>query len=147
VTPEDIALLQETVASISEQADEVVADFYRRLFERIPEARAMFPEDLTEQREKFFDTLTEIVTSLHDLSAVASTAHEMGSQHRTYGVHAHHYSALGDALIEAMAAGLGERFTERHHEAWTRGYHLVAELMQQGGAAQARLTKLSDRPH
>ena len=145
MTPDDLALLEQTMTRLETRGDEVSAEFYRRLFERIPEARSLFATDLTEQRQKFFATLTEIANSLRDLSKVTEPAHELGSRHRTYGVQPGHYAQVGEALIETLAVSLGDEFTPAHREAWTRGYDLVAELMQQGAAPTPTRPRLSNR--
>jgi hemoglobin-like flavoprotein len=145
VTPDDLALLERTVTELHPRGDEVAADFYRRLFDRVPEARMLFTTDLVEQRQKFFATLTEIVTSLHDLTAVAEPTHELGARHRAYGVQPHHYGEVGQVLVDTMAAAMGERFTAAHRTAWTRGFDLVAELMQQGASPPPTKPRLGDR--
>lgn len=145
MTPDDLALLERTVAELRPRGDEIAADFYRRLFERVPETRALFATDLAEQRQKFFATLSEIVTSLHDLAAVSEPARDLGSRHRAYGVQTHHYGVVGEVLVDTMAAALGASFTEAHRAAWTRGYDLVAELMQQGASPPPAKPRLGDR--
>ena len=42
---------------------------------------------------------------------------------------------LGDALIAALAAVLGERFDAQTREAWVLAYNIVAETMLEGAAA------------
>jgi hemoglobin-like flavoprotein len=145
VTPDDLAILERTVADLQARGDEVAADFYRRLFDRLPDLRVLFADDLSDQRQKFFATLTEIASSLRDLSRVVEPAHDLGSRHRTYGVQPSHYAIVGEVLVDTLAQALGDEFTDEHRAAWTRGYDLVAELMQQGASPASERPRLGDR--
>ena len=145
MTPDDIELVQQTVDQISRMGDQVVAEFYRRLFDRVPEARAMFGDEMDVQRQKFLDTLTQIVAALTDLASLTASARDLGSRHRTYGVQARHYDEVREVLIETMAATLGDRFTDRHAAAWRQGWALISEIMQQGTEVDRRAPRLSDR--
>jgi hemoglobin-like flavoprotein len=62
----------------------------------------------------------------------------LGARHAGYGVRAAHYQTLGDALLAALAAALGDDFDAPTREAWALAYNLVAETMLEG-AATARL--------
>jgi hemoglobin-like flavoprotein len=145
VTPDQLALLEDTIDALATRGDEITTCFYDRLFARLPEVRALFPDDLTDQREKFFSTLTEIARSLRHLERVTEPAHELGARHRTYGVVSGHYPVVGEVLVGALGEVLGEWFTDAHREAWTKGYDLVAELMQQGGRPTPERPRLGDR--
>lgn len=61
----------------------------------------------------------------------------LGQRHAGYGVAEAHYASVGAALLETLAAGLGEGFTAEVREAWTAMYGHVARTMQQGAAAPA----------
>lgn len=45
------------------------------------------------------------------------------------------YQSVGDALLAALAAVLGDTFDAATREAWTLAYNLVAETMLDGAAA------------
>ena len=57
------------------------------------------------------------------------------ARHVTYGVQAADYQTVGDALLAALAAVLGDSFDASTREAWTLAYNLVAETMLEGAAA------------
>ena len=145
VTPEQISLVQDSVDALAARGDDVVRAFYERLFERAPETRAMFPDDMAELRQNFLVTLTGIVGALGDFDGLAAQTRSLGARHRGYGVTARHYLAVREALVDTMAAELGDAFTDRHAEAWRKSYDLMAELMQQGAAPVGSGPRIGDR--
>jgi hypothetical protein len=50
MTPEQITLVQQSFAKVAPISAQAAVLFYDRLFEVAPSVRAMFPEDMTEQR-------------------------------------------------------------------------------------------------
>ena len=60
---------------------------------------------------------------------------EPGTPATGYGVRATHYQILGEALLAALAAILGDTFDAPTRQAWTLAYNLVAETMLEGAAA------------
>ena len=58
----------------------------------------------------------------------------LGARHVGYGVRASDYRVLGDALLAALAAVLGDGF-DAAREAWALAYNLVAETMLEGAAS------------
>ena len=52
MTPEQIALIQQSFAKVAPISEQAAVLFYDRLFKVAPSVRAMFPEDMTEQRKR-----------------------------------------------------------------------------------------------
>jgi hemoglobin-like flavoprotein len=130
VTPEQIALVEATVATVDLRV--VAADFYRRLFAAEPALAAMFTTDPAVQAERFGMELAEIVTSIRSLDSFDARVRALGARHRGYGVRAGHYKLMGEALLAALGAALGPAWSDELAEAWARAYDLVAETMLQG---------------
>jgi hemoglobin-like flavoprotein len=127
VTPQQIALVEATLAAVS--IDELSSDFYRRALARDPSLADMFPGDPIVQRERFGAELAVIVHSISRHDDFLATTRALGRRHRDYGVHAAHYALMGEALVGALAAALGTRWTPETESAWRRAYDLVAEAM------------------
>jgi hemoglobin-like flavoprotein len=130
VTPEQIALVERTVATLDLRV--VATDFYRRLFAADPAVAAMFTTDPAVQAERFGTELTEIVTSIRSLDSFDARVRALGARHRGYGVRAGHYKVMGEALLAALGAALGPAWSDELAEAWALAYALVAETMLQG---------------
>jgi methyl-accepting chemotaxis protein/nitric oxide dioxygenase len=132
MTPEQIDLVESTAAAVDLEA--VTDDFYRRAFEADAEVSAMFTTDPAVQRTRFAAELAVIVASIRDHDAFLATTGALGARHRGYGVHAVHYRVMGDALLGALAAALGDRWTGEVAEAWQLAYNLTAETMMLGAS-------------
>jgi len=139
MTPDQVKLVQQSfakVAPISEQAAEL---FYGRLFEVAPTVRAMFPDDMTEQRKKLMATLAVVVNGLTNLEAVLPAASALAKRHVGYGAKAEHYPVVGGALLWTLEKGLGDAWTPEVAAAWTAAYGTLSDYMisEAYGSAQA----------
>lgn len=123
--------------------------FYRRLFEIRPELRALFAEDLSEQKKKLGQMLSFVVRSA-DFPALAwsdDTAPEadpflvlaaLGHRHAArYRVADEAYETVGEALLWTLERGLGDAFDAAVRGAWTKLYGAVARVMKMGARRDA----------
>jgi hypothetical protein len=78
-------------------------------------------------------------------AATVTHTRALGARHTGYGVRATHYQTLGDALLAALAAILGDTFDAPTRQAWTLAYNLVAETMLEGAAAARPGPSAADR--
>jgi hemoglobin-like flavoprotein len=138
VTPEQIALVEASLHTVEPALDEVVAEFYERLFAADPAIADLFTTDPAEQRRKFAGQLSEIVQSVRNHERYVSTAGDLGARHAGYGVRPSHYPVVGRALLGALAARHGDGWTPELAEAWRHAFDLTAEAMRAGAAAAAR---------
>ncbi|MBO4208259.1 globin domain-containing protein [Micromonospora echinofusca] len=132
MSPEQVALVRDSVRAMGPRMDAVADEFYRRVFARDPSLRAMFAGDLVTQRRKFADELQAIVTAIPDIGAFLDRARLLGARHSGYGVRTGHYRQFRDLLLETFAAELGDAWTEELAVAWHRAYDMVAEAMMMG---------------
>jgi hemoglobin-like flavoprotein len=137
MTPEKVALVQESFRKVVPIADTAADLFYARLFELAPDVRPMFPEDMTEQKRKLMQMLGTAVTNLHQVDKIVGAVQDLGRRHVDYGVVPAHYDVVGQALLDTLAKGLGDDFTPEVKEAWTETYVLVATTMQDAAAKAA----------
>lgn len=129
------------VVPIAETAAEL---FYRRLFELKPEYRRLFSEDMAGQRAKLIKMLAFIVSSLdykdsewdqpvdadRDLMLVVLA---MGRRHsELYKIPDDSYGPVAEALLWALAQGLGDAFTPQVKAAWVAVYTSLATTMKMG---------------
>jgi hemoglobin-like flavoprotein len=77
----------------------------------------------------------EIVRAMPRLGELLGHTRALGARHAGYGVRAADYRTVGDALLAALAAVLGDSFDAPTREAWDIAYNLVAETMLEGAAA------------
>jgi hemoglobin-like flavoprotein len=142
MTPEQLALVEASLAAVSERLDKVATDFYDRLFVADPDLVLMFDTDPVVQRTKFSTELRQIIFSIRNHEAFLRRAGALGVRHKEYGVRTAHYRLVGAALLGALAAELGEAWTDEVENAWRLAYNLTAEAMM----ASAAESPLNSRP-
>ncbi len=137
MTPEQIKRVQDSFAKVRPIAGTAADLFYGRLFEIAPQVRALFPEDMAEQKQKLMAMLGLAVANLAHPETVVPALQNLGRKHVAYGTQAAHYEPVGAALLWTLEQGLGPDFTPEVREAWTETYALVARVMQQAAAEAA----------
>jgi len=141
MTPSQIELVQNSFAKVAPSSDQAATIFYDRLFEIAPQVRAMFPDDLTEQRKKLMATLAVVVNGLTNLPAILPAASALAKRHVGYGAKPEHYPVVGSALLWTLEKGLGGAWTPDVAEAWTAAYgtlsgYMIAEAYGEAQAAE-----------
>ena len=129
MTPRQIALVQDSFARVAPIAGDAADIFYARLFEAAPAVRSLFPDDMSEQKDKLMAMLGVAVNGLSDLDAILPAVRALGVRHRQYGAVPEHYEVVGETLLHTLAQGLGDAFTPDVEAAWTQTYAVLADIM------------------
>jgi hemoglobin-like flavoprotein len=129
MTPTQIRLVQESFSKVAPISEQAAVIFYGRLFEVAPSVRALFPDDMFEQRKKLMATLAVVVNGLTDLPAVLPAASALAKRHVGYGAKPEHYPVVGGALLWTLEKGLGEAWTPELAEAWAAAYGTLSGFM------------------
>ena len=129
MTPEQIKLVQDSFAKVAPVSEKAAELFYGRLFEIAPQVRAMFPDDMTEQRKKLMATLAIVVNGLNNLDTILPAASALAKRHVSYGAEAAHYPVVGQALLWTLEQGLGPSWTPEVATAWTGAYTTLSGFM------------------
>ena len=129
MTPQQIELVQSSFRKVVPIAGTAADLFYDRLFEIAPEARSLFPNDLSEQKKKLMSMLGTAVTNLHRLDTILPAVKALGQRHKGYGVTEAHYAPVGAALLWTLEKGLGADFTPEVKAAWTDTYNALSGVM------------------
>lgn len=129
MTPAQIKLVQDSFSKVAPISDQAAIIFYDRLFDVAPSVRALFPDDLTEQRKKLMATLAVVVNGLTNLEAVLPAASALAKRHVGYGAKPEHYPVVGGALLWTLEKGLGEAWTPELADAWVAAYGTLSGYM------------------
>ena len=129
MTLEQIKLVQDSFAKVAPISQKAAELFYGRLFEIAPQVRAMFPDDMTEQRKKLMATLAIVVQGLNNLDAILPAASALAKRHVSYGAEPAHYPVVGQALLWTLEQGLGPSWTPEVAAAWTGAYATLSGFM------------------
>ena len=134
-----VKLVQESFSKVVPISEAAAVIFYDRLFEVAPSVKAMFPDDMTEQRKKLMMMLAAVVKGLGNLESILPAASALAKRHVGYGAKPEHYPVVGGALLWTLEKGLGEAWTSDVAEAWTTAYGTLSGYMisEAYGRAQA----------
>jgi hemoglobin-like flavoprotein len=131
MTPEQARLITTSWSSVASIADSAIEQFYNRLFEIDPSARALFrATNMPEQRRKVIEALSLALQSLDDLDALTPTLDDLGRRHQRYGVTDAHYDSVGQALLSTLEQGLGAAWTPAMAAAWTELFGQLSSAMK-----------------
>jgi nitric oxide dioxygenase len=129
MTPDQVKLVQDSFAKVGPISEKAAELFYGRLFEIAPQVRAMFPDDMSEQRKKLMATLAIVVQGLNNLDTILPAASALAKRHVSYGAEAAHYPVVGQALLWTLEQGLGPSWTPEVAAAWTGAFTTLSEFM------------------
>ncbi len=128
-------LVRESFAQVEERETEMAQYFYGMLFALAPETRELFPANMEVQRSRLFRAVAHIVRLVDSPEELMPYLHQLGRDHRKFGVIAKQYDTLGIALLGAVKRYAGESWTDEVELAWAEAYALAAQAMQEAAAA------------
>lgn len=129
----DLDALETSFDLVAPHGDELMDQFYARLFEAAPAVKPLFAgTDLKRQKTMLLGTLVLLRKSLRDLDAIVPKLRELGARHVAYGAQPEHYPVVGEALIGAMAAVDGPAWRPEYERAWGAAFEVVAGAMIEG---------------
>lgn len=129
MTPEKIALVQDSFAKVAPIAPQAADIFYARLFEIAPEVRPLFPDEMKDQKGKLMTMLGVAVNGLTRLETILPAVQELGRRHVAYGTVPEHYPVVGEALLYTLEKGLGDDWNDELKDAWAEVYGALADTM------------------
>ena len=137
MSPDQIALVQDSFKDIVPIKDLAAKIFYERLFELDPGLKPLFTTSLHQQGQKLMSAMAMIVGGLRSWERIEPAVREMGQRHVGYGVKPEHYDTVGAALIWALEHALADGFTDEVKAAWTTAYESIAGTMVDAARTQA----------
>ncbi|MFT7773666.1 globin domain-containing protein [Roseateles sp.] len=126
-----IQLVRRSFALVESRTLQAGALFYDKLFERDPSVSMLFRTDMAAQSQRLFEMIGDAVALLDHPEQLDAVLAVLGARHVAYGVHEEHYDAVGGALLDTLAASLGEAFTPVVREAWADFYVRVSRVMRE----------------
>jgi len=130
MTPKQQQLIRSTWAAVTPIADQAAALFYERLFTLDPALAILFDGvEMTKQGRMLMQTLAIVVKSIDDLPAIVPAVEALGRRHAGYGVEPAMFATVGQALIDTLAVGLGDAFTNETRNAWVDAYGILSSVM------------------
>jgi len=131
----NVALLRSSFDLVVERQPQLTHRFYEILFQRYPQAKALFGRNTAAAQEKMLtDALVAVMDHLEDAPWLTSTLKALGAKHKGYGVTNEMYGWVGASLLATLAEAAAADWTKGHEAAWTEAYGAIAGLMQAGAA-------------
>ena len=130
-------LIRESYAHVQPRAAEATQFFYAMLFAIAPATRELFAANMEVQRSRFWRALVHIVQHVDQPDELIPFLHQLGRDHRKFGILAQHYGAMGTALVTALKHHAGPSWTPQVEKAWRDAYSLIARTMQEAADAEA----------
>ena len=132
---DSLALLHASFATVFNKKTDIAGRFYENLFRDAPEARGLFSDDLTRQKEMFASMLTEIVSCAETPVAFADKVKSLGESHKRYKIPAAHFDIAGKALLGALSVELDGLLSSAEMRAWNLAAEAMTEAMSSASAA------------
>jgi hemoglobin-like flavoprotein len=130
MTPDNIALVQESFQKVATIANQAAEMFYQHLFALDPQLKSLFRADMPAQGRKLMQMIGIAVNGLKTPETLIPTVEELGRRHADYGVKARDYETVGQALMLTLEQGLGADFTPPVQEAWSATFALLSGVMK-----------------
>lgn len=129
----NVELLESSFMLVTEREPNLTRPFYDRLFERYPQAQALFGRHSQENQEKMLtDALVAVIDHFEDAPWLVETLGNLGRKHQAYNVTPEMYNWVGECLLDTIIDIAGDDWTAEHQEAWTEAYGAISSLMLKG---------------
>jgi hemoglobin-like flavoprotein len=134
----NLQALEESFDAVAPKGDELMDEFYGRLFEAAPAVKPLFAgTDMRRQKAIVLATLVLVRKALRDLDSIVPRLRELGARHVAYGAEPEHYPVVAEVLIASIAAVAGDAWKPEYESAWAGALGLVASVMIEGAEAAA----------
>ncbi|WP_416309369.1 globin domain-containing protein [Saccharopolyspora sp. NFXS83] len=124
-----VHLIRESWAGVEARSDEVARFFYAMLFSIAPHTRELFAANMESQRDRLMRALVHIIQMIDRPDDLLPFLHQLGRDHRKFGVVSTHYEAVGTALLAAIKKHSGPHWTQQVERAWAEAYTVLATAM------------------
>ena len=133
----NLEALETSFDLVAPRGDELMDEFYSRLFAAAPAVKPLFPDNLSRQKVMLLGALVLLRKSLRDLDSIAPKLRDLGARHVAYGAKPEHYPVVGTVLIASMAAIAGDAWSAEYEAAWAEAFDVVAATMLEGAEVVA----------
>jgi hemoglobin-like flavoprotein len=134
----DVETLETSFDLVAPRGDELMDEFFARVFATAPSVGPLFPADLRRPKTMVLAVLVLLRKSLRNLDDLAPTLRKLGVCNVVHGARPEHYPVVGTTLIASMASIAGDQWKPEYERAWSAALEVVAGVMLEG-AEQAEL--------
>jgi nitric oxide dioxygenase len=126
-----IEIVKSTAPVLAVKGEEITTHFYKTLFSNHPELLNIFnhaKQKKGRQQTALANTVYAAATYIDQLEVLIPAVKQIAHKHRSLSVKPEHYPIVGEHLLEAIKAVLGDAATEEIIEAWGEAYGVIADV-------------------
>ncbi len=131
LTPAQIAIVKATVPVLQQHGETITTLFYKNLLEAHPELRGIFnatAQSTGRQPRALAAAVLAYATHIDNLPALSRAVERIAHKHASLGVQPGQYAVVGEHLMGAIGAVLGDAATPEIVDAWTTAYGVLAAV-------------------
>jgi class 3 adenylate cyclase/hemoglobin-like flavoprotein len=130
--PDPVLLVQSSFHQITTRLIAFGNRFYAILFDRNPELRPLFANDINLQTRMLTSMLSALVKGLNRTHEISGGLRALGRRHDGYQATLADYGKVANALLLTLEEFLGDDFTADVREAWIAVFGTISGLMIEG---------------
>ncbi|WP_226682548.1 NO-inducible flavohemoprotein [Sutcliffiella horikoshii] len=126
-----IQIVKSTAPVLAVKGEEITTHFYKTLFTNHPELLNIFNhanQKKGRQQAALANTIYAAATYIDQLEVLLPAVKQIAHKHRSLAVKPEHYPIVGEHLLEAIKAVLGDAATDEIIEAWGEAYGVIADV-------------------
>ena len=127
-----IDIIKATAPVVGQHAREITEHFYPLMFERYPRVKALFNQTHQlkgTQRQALANALVAYATHIDQLDKLGDAVSLIAHKHCSLNILPEDYPIVGECLMEAISAVLGDAVTDDIADAWRAAYQQLADLL------------------
>ncbi|NLP49675.1 NO-inducible flavohemoprotein [Bacillus sp. RO1] len=126
-----IQIVKSTAPVLAVKGEEITTHFYKTLFSNHPELLNIFNhanQKKGRQQTALANTIYAAATYIDQLEVLLPAVKQIAHKHRSLVVKPEHYPIVGDHLLKAIKAVLGDAATDEIIAAWGEAYGAIADV-------------------
>ncbi|QUM84922.1 MULTISPECIES: NO-inducible flavohemoprotein [unclassified Moritella] len=132
LTQHTIDIIKATVPAVSVHANDITAHFYPLMFREYPEVKRFFNQKNqagNAQPKALANALVAYAANIDNLSVLEKAVSVIVNKHVVLDIQPAHYEIVGECLLKAIKAVLGDAATDEVIDAWGLAYWQLADLL------------------
>lgn len=125
-----IEIVKSTVPVLETHGKDITTHFYQLMFSNHPELLNIFNhanQRQGRQQTALANTVYAAAANIDNLGAIIPVVKQIGQKHRALGILPEHYPIVGENLLAAIKAVLGDAATDEIIQAWAEAYGVIAD--------------------
>lgn len=129
----DIEHIKATWEELAGRRVEFVGAFYKHLFERYPDYRRLFPQQLDPQLERMTEMISALALHSEHIDLIEPYLENVGFAHRATGIRTDDVQNFVTTFVDTLGEMCGDRWTPARAEAWSNVFSdIVVPLFEEG---------------